>query len=958
MTQYLLNDPNRPVGLTDVTAPLYPAGSEVLRVGAGQQFSTIAAAVAASRDGDVILVNAGTYTNDFVHVATKLTIIGVGGMVNMVATVPCPDGKGIMTVDNDLTLKNFTFTGATVTDGNGAGIRYEAGNLMLSNDGFYNNQNGILAAASDGSITIDHSIFSGNGSGTGYTHNLYVGEVASLTVTNSIFQDANVGHELKSRALTNTISDNLFSDGPTGTASYDIDLPNGGVDSVTNNVIEKGPNAENNVMVHFGGEGLPYTSSSLVLRGNTFVNDKGANTIGVLNATGIPVTVDANTFVNVQSSQIASGAAVLTNNKDGSGASLGNQTIDPLANSSSAVFNDSANHSVTLTSTLTAVRGGAGYLTVYASAGHVTAIGGSGGMNFSEAPSSGANQVTTAAGSSNKLTITGSDTVNSQGNDWITTGALSVTGSVSGSARIENGTAFDSWTVSGLLTMNGHGGAPLLTLTSGAQATVTGAYASLRLNDSAGKASVDMTQVGGALNGSHISFSISGGSSTTSVYEGLTSIATASGPQGATIQLGDGAAQVTSNGHDTIWAGAGSDTVILVGAGAAEVHAGTGSLSVFGRGIPSNTPGKVYGNGGTITIDGDTGNIIYYGGATANAVNAKLGRITLVGGAGRMTVSGGYSQTITGGSGGVVYNAGAAASATITTASGSSNTLNLGTSSTFNITSWGNDTITGGAGGTTLVVHGNATIGAATGSRTATLMGNDVMTGGNQDTVTVTQGANVTYISGASGTLHETAATVQVSVGGASAGAAKLVGGAANVSTSTASGLSITTSAASGTQVTLTTGAAKVVTGGADQIHAGSGAAQVTLLSDNVQVWGGSGSISIAPQYFGHTGLHFIAGSGTANLNLWSAGGNDIVFGQGNTTVSAGGGAANTFEAFAGAGGGTDVITGFRAGTDHLLLHGVTVASQSVSFGSANLVLSDHTHLQFMGVTNLGALLA
>lgn len=958
MTQYLLNDPNRPVGLTDVTAPVYPAGSEVLRVGATEQFKTLAAAAAASRDGDVILVDAGTYTNDFVHVTTKLTIIGVGGMVNMVATVPPPDGKAIMTVDNDLTLKNFTFTGAAVADGNGAGIRYEAGNMTLFNDGFYNNQNGILAAPSSGSITIDHSTFSGNGSGTGYTHNLYIGQVASLTVTNSIFENANVGHELKSRALVNTISNNLFSDGPTGTASYDIDLPNGGVDTVTNNVIEKGPLSQNNAMVHFGGEGLPYLNSSLVLNGNTFINDKGANTIGVLNATGIPVTVDGNTFVNLATGQIANGAATLTNNKDGSGASLGNQTVDPLSNSSSAVFTDSASHSVTLTSTLTAVRGGAGYLTVLASAGHVTAIGGSGGMSFSEASNSGSNQITTAAGSTNKLAITGWDTVDSHGNDWISTGALSVVGSVSGTAHIEDGTAFDTWTISGSAAVNGHGGAPLLTLTSGAQATVTGTYDSLRLVDNGGNASVSMTQFGGALNGAHLSFSIAGGSSSTTVYGGQIAIATASGPQGATIRLGDGTAQVTSNGHDVIWAGAGADTVILSGSGAAEVHAGTGALSVFGRGIPAGLEGKVYGNGGVVTIDGDTGNVIYYGGDKAGTVNAKLGRITLIGGAGRMTVNGGYSQTITGGSGGLTYNAGAAASAAITTASGSSNALNLGTSAGFTINSWGNDTITGGGGGSTLVVHGNATIGGGTGSRNVTLMGNDVLNGVGQDNVTVTQGATVTYNSGSSGTLQETGATVQVSVGGANTGAAKVIGGAAAINTSTTSGLSITTTAAAGTQVTLTSGAAKVTTGGADQIHAGSGAAQVTLMSDNVQIWGGSGTVSIAPQYFAHTGLHFIAGTGTANLNLWGAGGNDIVFGKGNTTVSAGGGLANTFEAFAGQGGGTDVITGFRVGTDHLLLHGVTVASKTVSGGSANLVLSDNTHIQVAGVTDLTRLLS
>jgi Ca2+-binding RTX toxin-like protein len=505
--------------------------------------------------------------------------------------------------------------------------------------------------------------------------------------------------------------------------------------------------------------------------------------------------------------------------------------------------------------------------------------------------------------------------------------------------------------------MNGHGGGPLLTLMSGAQATVTGAYSGLRISNGGGNVSVDMTQSGGALNGAHFSFSIQGGASTTSVYAGMIGIATASGPQGATIRLGDGAAQVTSNGHDTIWAGAGADTIILAGGGAAEVHAGTGSLAVYGRGIPVGSEGKVYANGGTTTLDGDTGNIIYYGGNTANTVNAKLGRVTLIGGAGRMTVSGGYSQTITGGSGGLNYSAGAAASGAITTAFGASNMLNLGTSSSFTINSWGSDIITGGSGGT-FVVHGSAIISGGTGNRTMTLMGTDLVNGGGQDNVTVTAGANVVFNTGVSATINETGAMLMVSVGGAQAGSATIAGGAATAYTSTTNGLSITTKAAAGTQITLDAGTAKVTTNGADQIHAGSGSAAITLLSDNVQIWGGSGNISVSPLYLGHTGLHFVAGTGTANLNLWSAGGNDIVFGKGNTTVSAGGGPANTFEFFAGQGGAADVISGFRVGTDHLTLHGVTIASQSVSGGSANLVLSDNTHVQLVGVTNLTRLLS
>ena len=54
--------------------------------GAGFDYSTLASAVAASQDGDVIQVQAGTYTNDFAEITTSITIEGVGGMVNLVAT--------------------------------------------------------------------------------------------------------------------------------------------------------------------------------------------------------------------------------------------------------------------------------------------------------------------------------------------------------------------------------------------------------------------------------------------------------------------------------------------------------------------------------------------------------------------------------------------------------------------------------------------------------------------------------------------------------------------------------------------------------------------------------------------------------------------------------------------------------------------------------------------------------
>src|ERR1700676_4678379 len=89
-----------------------------LTVGFGEQFSTIAAAVAASVDGDVVEVAAGTYTNDFSEITTRITIEGVGGMVPIVATDPPPNGKAILTTDTDVTLINFELSGAAVSEGN------------------------------------------------------------------------------------------------------------------------------------------------------------------------------------------------------------------------------------------------------------------------------------------------------------------------------------------------------------------------------------------------------------------------------------------------------------------------------------------------------------------------------------------------------------------------------------------------------------------------------------------------------------------------------------------------------------------------------------------------------------------------------------------------------------------------------------------------------------------------
>src|SRR4051812_5014251 len=184
----------------------------ILTVGLGLEYGTIAEAVAASQSGDTIQVQAGTYTNDFTHITHNLTLQAVGGMVTMAATVAAPDGKAILTegmAGIDVTIDGFAFTGAVVPDGNGAGIRYEGGSLTITNSHFYGNQDGILGAADpNGVISISQSEFDHNGAGDGRTHNIYIGDIASFSLTNSFVHDAIGGHEVKSRAENNIITGN------------------------------------------------------------------------------------------------------------------------------------------------------------------------------------------------------------------------------------------------------------------------------------------------------------------------------------------------------------------------------------------------------------------------------------------------------------------------------------------------------------------------------------------------------------------------------------------------------------------------------------------------------------------------------------------------------------------------------------------------------------------------------
>lgn len=279
----------------------------ILTVGKGKQYASIAAALGASNDGDIVRVDAGTYTNDTAIIRKSVTLQAIGGRVVMQTTTPIANGKGILVAGtiNDapvVRIIGFDFTGATVGDGNGAGVRWQNGDLVCTSCYFHHCQNGLLATANyahSGSVLLDRCEFAFCGTGDGYTHNIYVTQAASFALTNSYSHDCASGHLVKSRADANFISSNrLFQNA--STSSYCIDLPNAGNAIVTRNQIQHSAQAQNKHLLTYGVEvgQTQNAGRSYLIASNTIISDAPNCTV-VFNKSSSAVTFSDNALWGV-----------------------------------------------------------------------------------------------------------------------------------------------------------------------------------------------------------------------------------------------------------------------------------------------------------------------------------------------------------------------------------------------------------------------------------------------------------------------------------------------------------------------------------------------------------------------------------------------------------------------------------------------------------------------------------
>lgn len=272
-----------------------------LSVGPGKTYATPCAAFANAKTGDIVEIAGNkTYSGDVCAINTNdLTIRGVNGRPKIDAAGKNAQGKGIWVVKgNNIKVENVEMYGAKVPDQNGAALRLEGTNFTLRSSFLHDNENGILSGANANSnLVVEHSEFAFNGKGDGRTHNLYVGNVASLTFRYNYSHDAKVGHNLKSRAKLNTISYNRFSS-TTGKPSYEIDLPNGGTSYVIGNVIHQPSSHNNPGMLAYALEGPTNPGQDLYVVNNTFLNDDSSRGTFVLVNSRVttPVLLQNNIF--------------------------------------------------------------------------------------------------------------------------------------------------------------------------------------------------------------------------------------------------------------------------------------------------------------------------------------------------------------------------------------------------------------------------------------------------------------------------------------------------------------------------------------------------------------------------------------------------------------------------------------------------------------------------------------
>ena len=250
----------------------------ILRVGPGEKLKLPSQAAAVAIDGDTIEIRAGTYVDCATWRASYLTIRGVGGRAHIKDKI-CK-GKGIWNINGrNTTIENIEFSGMKNPSLNGAGIRHQGIGLTVRNAYFHDGEEGILGGKRPGNvIVIEDSLFERLGA-AGRAHPIYIDGGDSLTLQRSIIRGCvDEGNCFKSRAKHTIVTCNVIAS-LNSRSSWEIDIPNGGLAEIRDNVIQQGRQSANENIIGFAMESRKpkrrHAKQTLIVENNTVINDKG-----------------------------------------------------------------------------------------------------------------------------------------------------------------------------------------------------------------------------------------------------------------------------------------------------------------------------------------------------------------------------------------------------------------------------------------------------------------------------------------------------------------------------------------------------------------------------------------------------------------------------------------------------------------------------------------------------------
>jgi hypothetical protein len=239
----------------------------------GRSFNRLDDAFNAIGKGEgTVIVAPGTYKDCAVFGGQKVTLRAATPSTAVFDGGACAGKATLIFNGMNAVVDGIVFQNIAVRDGNGAGIRLEWGNLLVTRSTFRNSQEGILTGPYEaGTITIERSTFSGLGGcpESGCAHSVYVGGYGKLTVSRCRFEKGTGGHYVKSRATVNEIIDSSFDDTGGTNTNYMIDLPAGSVGLIARNKFVQGKGKENHsALIAVAAETRDNRSAGLRIEGN------------------------------------------------------------------------------------------------------------------------------------------------------------------------------------------------------------------------------------------------------------------------------------------------------------------------------------------------------------------------------------------------------------------------------------------------------------------------------------------------------------------------------------------------------------------------------------------------------------------------------------------------------------------------------------------------------------------